>query len=134
MNWAAIWGTSVHCEDFGDSFLVENHRGGIARINNEVFNKIFVRLDEFTAALKEDCIEYTVYQPNKPLSEYPDWFINAYYNGDIFEVDYGTFIFYEENGDLAMSPGSIVLRNFRGELKYMESNIFEKYYDTLGRK
>jgi hypothetical protein len=45
----------------------------------------------------------------------------------------GNYIFYDSKlGEIPMSPTSKVLRNFMGDLMYMEQDMFYKYYDVLG--
>jgi len=130
---AAMWGTSVGYEESHYTVVITTTDGRVAVISKETFNYLYLRLDDYTAALKEDCISYTVYRTGRPLSHYPEWFIRAYDNGDIYEEeDYEDFIFYCEFGDIVMSSGSVVLRNFKGDLTYMERYQFDKYYDTLG--
>jgi hypothetical protein len=133
MSWAAMWGTSVGYEDFEDSVLIENNNGRVSRIRKETFDALFIKLDEFTAALKEDCIEYIICHPELPLETYPEWFIDAVHEGWIVR-DYETYFFLDtySEGELAMSPDGVILRNFLGDLKYMEIDEFTKHYDTLG--
>jgi hypothetical protein len=130
MSVAAIWGTTVGYTEYGDSITIETIDRRVAVIRKQTFNYLYCRLDDFTAALKEDCIEYVTYHPDKPISFYPDWFREAMDDGWITN-DYGTFIFLEDSGELAMSPNDIILRNFMGDLMYVEESKFHKYYDTL---
>lgn len=100
-------------------------------VKEDTFKHLFFELNDTRAALKEDCIQYVVYERGKPLACYPDWFIAAYDNGDIYEEeDYDEFIFYNEYGDIVMSHGSVVVRNYMGHLNYMERYEFDKYYDV----
>lgn len=99
--------------------------------NRNAFNYLYLELDDSRAALKEDCVEYVIYNPDEPLSSYPEWFIAAYDNGFIYEEeDYDEFIFYHHNGDVVMSAGSLVLRNYKGEITYMEMCEFNEHYET----
>jgi hypothetical protein len=133
MSKAALWGKSVGYSEYDGYVTVETNDGRVAAINMDTFNHLYFRLDRFTAALKEDCIEYVIYETNLPLACYPDWFIEAYDNGYIYEEeDYSDFIFYCKHGDIVMGNGSVVLMNFKGELNYMERYQFDKYYDILG--
>lgn len=131
MSIAAIWGTTVGYTEYNDTVGIETNDGRVSIISMSTFDYLYSRLDEFTAALKEDCIEYVVHYNGMPLCIYPEWYIEALYNGLIFNDD-GIYTFYDTCGEIAMSPESIILRNFMGELMYMETVTFDKYYDTLG--
>jgi len=100
-------------------------------VNQDTFNCLFHELDDYRAALKEYCVEYVVYDPDEPLSSYPEWFIEAYDNGFIYEEeDYSEFIFYCAFGDIVMSDGSVVLRNYKGDMTYMEWYQFDEHYES----
>lgn len=99
--------------------------------SRQAFHDLYYRLDDSKAALKEDCIEYTVYHPETPLSWYPDWYIEAYDNGMIFE-DSGNFLCCYNKDDMVMTPGSVVLYNHLGQIKNMERYQFEHYYEPMG--
>lgn len=100
--------------------------------SKEAFEDLYIQLDDTKAALKDDCIEYVVYHPDKPLACYPDWYIAGYDNGMIFEDDTGNFLFYDLEGDMAMAPGGIMMVNYLGQLKYLERDQFERYYEPIG--
>lgn len=120
----------VHLPNSKVLIMRDNYKHTMTSIEN--FNYLYYELNDTVAALKEDCIEYVIHYPHKPLSSYPDWYISAYDNALIFEESADQFIFYDERGDLAMSTGSVVLRNFMGDLKYMEMDDFKRYYDIIG--
>lgn len=107
-------------------------------IHESTFNHLYYELDGSRAALKEDCIEYCIYYPEKHIDDYPKWFRDAMSDGWIEEVYRGhqivpgSHIYFEEGGEILMSPGSIIMKNFMGDLKYMESDHFARYYDTTG--
>lgn len=109
--------------------MKDNYNYFVTRV--KAFEDLYEQLDDRTAALREDCIEYTIYHPDRPLCEYPEWYINAYDNGMIFQDDKGDFLFYELDGDMIMTPGAIMLVNFLGQLKYMEADEFERYYEVI---
>jgi hypothetical protein len=131
MSIAAIWGTTVGYTETGYTVVVETIDSRIIVISRETFDHLYTRLDDFTAALKGDCIEYVVNDSDKDLLEYPEWFVDAVADGIIFTDGCGVDIFYDESGEIAMSPNSIILKNHVGDLRYMESDAFRKYYDTL---
>lgn len=110
--------------------MLERHDGECIIISRETFDHLYVKLNDDTAALKEDCIEYTVYNLYRPLDNYPDWYTEAVYDGMIFRSDGGpTHFFVDESGELAMSPEAIILRNSRGLLRYMERDTFNSMYE-----
>lgn len=133
MAIAALWGKTSRYAEFQNGILIETIDNRIAIVSKDSFNSLYYKLDDFTAALKEDCIDYAVYSKDNPVCKYPDWFIEAVQNGDIYqEDDYEDLIFYCEYGDIVMESGSVVLRNFLGQLNYMLPHQFRRYYDTLG--
>ena len=132
MSIAALWGTTAGYTECGyGAVSIETNDGRVIVIKEETFEYLYFRLDDFTAALKDDCIEYVVNEPNKLMFEYPNWFVEAVSDGIIFEMCLGSYAFYDDSGDIAMSPNSMVLRNYKGELMYMEPYKFYQYYDTL---
>lgn len=131
MAVAAMWGTSVGYSDYGDTVVIETIDGRVIVVRKHTFDFLYYRLDNFTASLKENCIEYIVNEDSKCLFDYPTWYVEAVEDGFIYVND-GVDMFYTESGEIAMSPNSIILRNYKGELMYMEANVFSKYYDTIG--
>lgn len=97
-------------------------------VNNDTFENLYYELDGYRAALKEDCIEYAVYNLYKPLEYYPDWFVEEAYKGRITMCE-GVHVFKDRNQTIVMSPESIVLRNSFGQLRYMERDVFNEMYD-----
>lgn len=130
MAIAAFWGTTVSYTEYpGTSVVVETMDNRVIVISSETFEHLYYRLDDFNAAMKEDCIHYTDYRYDKSIEEYPQWYQDAVDDGLIAYNGY-TDSFYEEDGDLIMSPKAIILKNRFGELKYMERYNFYKYYDV----
>lgn len=107
-------------------------------IHASTFNHLYYEIDGAKAALKEDCIEYCRYYPEKHIDDYPKWFKEAMTDGYIEEVYRGhqimpgSHIYFEEGGEVLMSPGAYILRNYMGDLRYMEEYDFKKYYDIGG--
>lgn len=131
MAIAAFWGTSAGYTEYHDTVIVETIDGRVAVIRKETFDYLYFKLDDFNAALKEDCIHYAINEPEKDLMEYPLWFIEACEDGLIYENERGTLFLYNEAGELAVSTNAMVVRNYRGELSYLEAYNFHKYYDIL---
>ena len=131
MSIAALWGTTFGYSDFGDTLMIETTNGRVCVTGKDTFDYLYFRLSDYVAALKGDCIEYVRYHPDKELEDYPEWFIDVMEEGWLTN-DYGTFIFLDgDYGNLAMSPNDVVLRNFRGDIRYMSAEEFGKHYDTL---
>src|SRR5690606_31607096 len=123
---------SLYCHIHNSKVLLikENYKHIV--IDRETFYYLYYEVDAERAALKEDCVHYTVYQRGIPLSSYPEWFIEAYDNGYIYEEEgYEDLIIYNIYGDVVLDPGFIVLRNFKGELYLMVEYTFTKYYDVI---
>lgn len=133
MTIAAFWGTSVGYTEYGnDSVVLETIDGRVAVIKKATFDYLYYRLDEFNAALKEDCVHYAVYSPEKDLiDDYPTWFIEACEDGLIYDDSRFNCFLYEQNGEVAVAPNSIIMRNYKGELKHIEGYKFHQFYDTL---
>jgi hypothetical protein len=63
-----------------------------------------------------------------PVDRYPDWFVEAVQNKLIFVDEEAWFIDYPHESDVLMYDGGVILRNFLGELRYMEYEQFDRYY------
>lgn len=131
MDIAALWGTTVGYSEINDTVVIETNEGRVAVIRRETFDYLYFRLDKFTAALKEDCIRYFIYQPYEPLFNYPEWVIQAIKDNWIVKDDY-SFVFIGDVEIVNLDQTSVILKNFKGELKHMELDQFHKYYDILG--
>lgn len=135
-NLAVVKGKTVIYSELSDGWeyllLKDNYR--YMTVSAETFNSLFERLTDTLAALREDCIEYVIYSPYTPLLAYPKWYIDEHHDfgGSLYEHSFGTTYFYEESGELLMSPGSVVLRNKLGDVRYMERETFFKYYEIPG--
>lgn len=131
MPIAALIGTTVGYTDYYQTIVLEKNDGSVAVVSRKTFDYLYFRLDEFRAAMKDDCIHYASNDPMIDLYSQPDWYIDICSDGLFYEhcgVDY----FYEEDGEVAVSPSSVILRNYQGDLKYMELDEFTKYYDIPG--
>ena len=111
-----------------DNVLVQKSDGETTLITEETFVQLYFRIDDEIAALKEDCIEYTIVSYDLPVDRYPDWFVEAVQNGTIFADDEAWYFYDYNDGDLLMADGGVILRNFLGDLRYMEYEQFERYY------
>lgn len=132
MPIAAIIGTTVGVQDYYHSVLLEKEDGRVMPIDKKIFNDLYYRITNFTAALKTDCIDYASNDVMGDLLDQPEWYIELVEDG-IVRVDCGMEYFYPETGEeICMNPGSVILRNFEGDFRYMEFNDFIKYYDFPG--
>lgn len=97
----------------------------------DIFEDLFYVVDHNKAALKEDCIECTMFSRFRPLHTYPEWYLNAVTKGLIYGVnDYPEpHIWRHIDGDIPMTEGSYILRNFMGDLRYVDARSFERYYE-----
>ena len=134
MARAALIGTTVGYTDYYNCMVLETNDGRIISVSKRTFDYLYYKLDSFTAALKDDCIEYEPNDPMIPDSERPAWYIDAELNGDIYDMC-GALMFrvnYDTGDAIEMNMRSVVLRNYLGDLRYMEWEDFIKYYDVAG--
>lgn len=131
MPIAAFWGKSVGFTDYYNSVLVETNDGRAIVVRRKIFEDLYYKLTPFTAAMKEDCIEYAINDFTTDLLSQPQWYVEAVEDSFIYE-DCGMEFFYDEEGDIVMTQGSVILRNRFGHLKYMEFEDFTKYYEVTG--
>lgn len=99
-----------------------------------IFKDLYYELTESKAAMKEDCIEYVIFSRRVPPYEYPNWYTDAMVDGWIYEdgMGFGGYIFYDQTGEIPMAENSFILKNFKGDLRYMEFDEFERYYEFIG--
>lgn len=129
MSIAALWGTVVGYTEYTDTVGIETTDGRVAVVSADAFDSLYYRLDEFTAALKENCIEYVIVDLDRDISSYPYWFREAMEDGYITN-EYGNFIYSDHNGELVMDTVSVILRSHIGDVAYMTINDFDRFYDT----
>lgn len=99
-------------------------------VKPDTFNYLYVELNDELCALKEDCIEYVIYRYEKSSDEYPDWYLKALDDGTISNKC-GFHIFNNGKKDVVMRQYSVILRNFKGQLMYMDKNAFREYYEII---
>lgn len=136
---APLHGTvSNYCYLPDNQIMIQKQDYQYTIINEDVFRDLYFELDEYRCALKTDCIEYVRYYHDKPLYDYPEWFMvimdEGWITSSCFDDEHESrpFLFLDENGEIAMSDGSVILRNFMGDVRYMEIEDFEKYYEIIG--
>lgn len=102
-------------------------------INENTFDELFFELDGVKTALKSDCIQYVIYDYDIDFETCPQWFIQAIEDGRIYgENNYNEYIKNDRRGCIILTPGCIILKNFSGQLMYMDRYEFEKYYEMIG--
>lgn len=132
MPIAALIGTTVGYTDYYNSVFIEKDTGEARVVNVKIFEELYRRLDAFTAAFRSDCIEYVWNDPIAELFDHPEWYIQLVEDG-IIRDDCGMDLFYPDDGtEIHMNPGSVILRNHEGNVRYMEYDDFVKYYDFPG--
>jgi hypothetical protein len=119
---------SIYAELPYNNILIQKSDGETTLITGESFDHLYFRLDDEIAALKENCIEYTIVSYDLPVDRYPDWFVEAVQNNLIFIDEEAWFFDDPHKGETLMYDGGVMLRNFLGELRFMEYEQFDRYY------
>lgn len=89
---AALWGTTVGYQELPESIFIEKNDGRVMVISHDTFDYLYYRLDDFTAALKEDCIEYAFCDESYSCVTLKN------HLGDIKHMDVDTFTKYYDDG------------------------------------
>lgn len=127
---AALLGTSIKYSEYGGTVWIETNDGREEIITVSTFEHLYYRLSMDVAALKDDCIDFVVFHPNRQICEYPDWFSEALRDGWITnECD--RFYYLDHLGEHLIHSNDVVLRNYLGQITCKESEEFIKYYDVL---
>ena len=82
-------------------------------------------------ASSEDCLEMVRFDGINEFG-YPEWFDEFIKDGFVVN-DFGSYIYYSEEGEYAICLGDVFLRNKTGDVKYMPVWMFtEKMYEVRG--
>lgn len=112
-------------EDLGEYIIV----------SNEAFDSVYKMVGPFTAARHEDTVECYFWDANKPLPPKPKWMEWLIIGGDIYgkKVAPGTYVttFNSYDGEIAMSSQCVFIRSKSGDIKYLEPDMFNKFFDTF---
>lgn len=131
MTIAAYWGTtSSYTYNLDGTVMVETPDHRIMSVSEETFEYLYFKLDEFTAALKEDCVRYVINKPGTLLRDLPKWYSDLIIEGTVYILD-GIPILNEESGEIEMAKNSVLMQNYKGDLRYLEGFKFHQYYNTL---
>lgn len=80
-------------------------------------------------ASSEDCLEMVRFDGINEFY-YPEWFDEFIKDGFVVD-DFGSYIYYSEEGEYAICLGDVFLRNKTGDVKYMPVWMFtEKMYEV----
>lgn len=104
--------------------ILKNRFGDIRTINYIEFGHRYVYMGKDWAALKSDTVEYAEITPETDIRHVPYWLRE--YVGSGWQVDEA--IFYSFDGEYAMSPTSIFVRNSQGHVQYAEPETFDDVF------
>lgn len=134
----ALYGRPFHEEGENQTFdflsphetiLLRNRNGDIQAVNRYEFNKYYYPIGPDSAALHEDCVEYYIF--NKEYDDKPPWIRELFDTGHIQRTYYGDYVYYgEPEGEYAMSPTCIFIKNKDGDIRYLEPRTFYENFDT----
>lgn len=88
---AVLRGRSVSYTDYGDTVGIETRDGRVKVVSVKTFDDLFFRLNEFTCALREDCIHFTTVDYCTPFI-----IILMNYKGELMDMEHHDFIKHYE--------------------------------------
>lgn len=112
-----------------ESVFLRNKAGDVKHISYRLFCEEFVDMGLYAAAHISDCIEYFRWHPDMEPGWAPNWFEDLLWDETIVYVD-GDWSFYEEEGEVRLSPECYFIRNTRGMVRYLEVSEFEENFDA----
>lgn len=112
------------------SVFLRNKHGDIRCVDFEIYKREYFDMGLYAAVHKSDCIEYFLWDSTiKMMTGLPEWVVEMVHFDEI-HPEYGGWTFYDyENGEIAMSQMCYLVRNKFGEIRYMEPEVFDKYFD-----
>lgn len=69
-------------------------------------------------------------KPKVSINMFPDWALQAVYNGELF-FEQGEMFIKTLEGDMHASPGDFIIKGVKGELYSCKPDIFEKTYEKV---
>lgn len=122
----------TYAETDNQRVIIQKGDGRWKSISVDTFDILYHKLNRAFAALKSDCIECVIHDDSKPLFSYPEWYIQMVYNNLIYNVD-GVYYYYdyEADSEVVITHGCIFLRNYLGDITYMDRETFNKYYNLM---
>lgn len=112
-----------------ESVFLRNKAGDIKHISYKLFCEEFVDMGLYAAAHISDCIEYFRWHPDMEPGWAPNWFEDLLWDETVVYVD-GDWSFYEDGGEVRLSPECYFIRNTRGMVRYLEVSEFEDNFDV----
>ena len=112
-----------------ESVILRNKYDDLSFTTFKIFNEYYIPMGLHKAALIENCVEFFIHTNKTPLIDYPGWFGEMVKMGNIAR-QYGTLVYYGDDGEVAMSPKCVFLRNHRGLVRYMEPEEFDKLFSV----
>lgn len=112
-----------------ESVFLRNKAGDVKHISYKLFCEEFVDMGLYAAAHISDCIEYFRWHPDMEPGWAPNWFEDLLWDETVVYVD-GDWSFYEDGGEVRLSPECYFIRNTRGMVRYLEVSEFEDNFDV----
>lgn len=120
----SMYGLSTLTEGY-DVFIMNANRD-IRRINMDIFDNNFITINNTVAISRDNTIlDYCVFDGQD--HSLPDWVIEVFQEG-IIARQYGTYMFYDENGELPLDPKFILVRNGYAVKAMSEEDFTNKFY------
>ena len=105
-------------------FLI-NKRKEVKLVEIQDLDDMGVRLTSRHFAMREDCFLYFIFEGCYGVM--PEWFMDKVEYGVVYRNE-GIWMFYDESGEIAMSPSCVFIWNGRidDELHYLETEDFKE--------
>lgn len=114
----------------GHTVTLRNLNGDIRVMPVEDFYELFKRIGPYKAALTTDCVEYFPIAKISFMTDIPHWVSHLIEKGDlVIGPGMENNKFREPEGDVVLSPASILVRNSDGTVRYYTINEFQKQYE-----
>lgn len=99
-----------------------NKRNEVKLLELDQLDTMCMRLTSRHCAFIEDCFLYYIYEGRSGVI--PEWFMEQVEYG-IVARQYGEWVYYDNRGEIAMSPSCVFLWNERTDMHYMETEDFK---------
>lgn len=114
-----------------NTIVLRNKYGDIHTINLRRFERLYVEIGPWIAALKEDCVEYFKFTKDTRMEDVPEWVKSRIDSDGVIWMDHDAKWWCRpEIYGARMSPTCIFIRNKKGEIRYMEVEEFERCFDA----
>lgn len=122
--WTRDGQRDVQLTETVDIFILNEH-GEIGLIDVFDLEQHYVILDQHHICLREYTVEYFIFDTQGCVV--PEWFEEHVELGIVHNDGLG-YRFYDDRGEIAMSPRCVFLHNDRNDLWYLEPEEFRMYY------